>query len=174
MVLPSRDVTFMYNFGKRTPINGGFYLMRNTPNMRAFLDLWHATCLKNGLRPHQDDQRFLNTLFKERKRYNMKIEGGLFSTKIVSGGSTYTDDDAGPPINISEPDYPWVTSSLIAFHTIGHRSTETKLRRVEHLLKKLKWLAAQDAAASSSAAAAVHIWQRPCDRRAAEESCQSQ
>ena len=38
-----RELTFMYNTIPKEPANTGFMLIRNTPNVRGFMDLWKET-----------------------------------------------------------------------------------------------------------------------------------
>ena len=170
-----REVTWMYNHQKHAPANTGFMLARNTPNVRAFLDLWLAkseVAAAPGLEAGHD-QRQANKLLFELLQRKMALNWSTFPPEIIPGGSTWLDTNGPPPSN-STKDVPWVTLDAVAFHAIGHESMHTKLVRVEQLLQTLRRIASERAATASAAgrpAAEPDVWQTPCHRAAAEESC---
>lgn len=172
---PSREVTWMYNSVRHMPANAGFYLMRNTANVRALLDRWHARCLQS-FAPDNNDQRILNSLLESLSRGALHWD--LFPWDLVAGGSPWRDQSVDAPrhavANRSRMRSYVTSSKLIAYHAIGHHSTRTKLLATEEILLTVQEVAnAEWAAASGNQTHPYVVWQAPCNALAAEASCQS-
>ena len=165
-----RDITWMYNFQKHSPYNSGFMLARNTRHVREFVDVWLAACLHDA---RSGDQRIANALLYEaRMNRNLawSVNSGIFPRTLVTGGSTWTDEQGPPPAN-STDDVSWLTAETVSFHTIGHGSTDSKLLRVEEVLRTMHRLVRAKRQQGQPAAVQDAVWQTACDRTAAEESC---
>lgn len=147
----NREVTFMYTYVRHQPANGGFYLMRNTANVRRLLDMWEQA---NSvlLQDNYDDQRAINMLLHvnvSRHRGGaglLRLDWGNFDLSHVSGS---LDD---------------VSTSLIAFHAIGAAGNHDKIERLNEAYGKLKHVATMAGGMSPA-------WRRMCEADTEYASC---
>ena len=146
---PTHDLMMMNNYQKHLIANGGFYLMRNTANMRTFVDRWIREMITVGLTPRNDDQRFLNVMLMELKKRNQTLRWKTLPHELVT---------AKFPSR-------WVGPELIAFHAIGRPTARSKLQRMDEVLARLAAIAKSDKVRRTAA-----VWQRPCARNAIVDS----
>ena len=142
---PTREMTWMYTGQKiaHMPVNSGFYLMRNTPNVRAFLGEWHRQIQARTLPKDSDDQRYANVLLtRGLVAGNISLLWNVFPSSAV----TAWVHDGPKPVHI--------TSSTLAFHAVGRATVANKLARIDEAFNALR--------NASGRAGTRCMWQRSC------------
>ena len=151
-VPPERELTFMYNNIPHEAANTGFMLIRNTPNVRYFMDMWKLLMERELAKVGGDydkirppfDQKMANNLLKSSARAAWPagpLYHGVFDNSVVTG----------------LPDR--VARCTFAYHAIGVNNHSAKMGRINRAMAR-----------QSALASIEHPWLRECSA-AEQESC---
>ena len=167
---PSRELTWQYTRVGHMPANTGLYLMRNTPSVRDFLDVWLGA-VRAGVTMRKDDQRHANSILStvydcpERDVWNnhnnlsaalrnfTTLNWHVWPTTLTSG---FLRDATNFPS----------AQRFVAFHALGWGNTTDKLMRINAMLAERRYEARLKGVSSG-----VHAWQQSCNAVAESAAC---
>ena len=163
IVPPRRELTFMYNNIPHEAANTGFMLMRNSPALREFMDVWKETMVSalrmadndyTKIRPPFDQKMANNVLHARSLHYggNLTLPSGRHLPWGVFDNSVVT----GIPTRVERCTY--------AYHAISVGNHSRKLERLNQCLAKKR---------AASIGRLEPVWQRECsegEQASCEES----
>jgi len=139
LLTQDHEVLWMRNPGFH-PVNCGFFLMRNNPNVRAFLARWRERLLPGGGNQALCNQLLLgefgSSKSKTRRRSRRTLRWSLFPETLVRSGLSTQH----------------VNGSTVAFHAIGAGDHSSKMRLVGDAFQAL----------SNATGRTRHPWQVGC------------
>lgn len=146
---PDRELTWMYNRLPHLPANSGFFLMRNTPNVRGFVRQQREILEEKGRGYYASEQILANILLSFNVPKGNKFPGpGESSKGTALRWGLFTIPHVSALPKAGEVVY----NTTIVLHGIGVSNHTNKVHRLNWAVSRMR----------AGAPPGVHYWQREC------------